>query len=213
MAKFKVGDKVRVCSWESMEKEYGSDEGYIQIPCVFVSAMRKYCGKVVTIRFVSNTGRYLIEEDNGYGWVFSEQMFEPGVFAETKHSPKKTTSTSTSSDKVTIYAEDRKVIAVDKASGKTGVARCHPDDKFDFYLGAEIALERLKEQCKEPELYSGEIVCTKVVGCGLTAGKIYTVKDGKFVDDDGDIHGRIYPYTSFKDLADQHWSSFLEIVR
>ena len=210
MAKFKVGDKVRVRSWESMEKEYGSDGGYIQIPCVFCPGMKKYCGKVVTIKRVTSSGRYLIYGDD-HGWIFSEPMFEPGVFTETKHSPKKTTSTST--DKVTIYTEDRKVIAVDKASGKTGVARCHPDDKFDFFLGAEIALERLKAECKKPELYSGEIVCTKAVGCGLTTGKIYTVKDGKFVDDEGDIHGMTYPYTSFKDLADQHWSEFLEIVR
>lgn len=211
MAKFKVGDRVKVRSWDSMAKEYGMDGGSIQIPCVFVPKMRKYCGQVVTIRFISSTGRYLIKEDNGYGWVFSEQMFEPGVFAETKHSPKKTTSTSGS--KVTVYREGKKVIAIDEASGKTGVARCHPEDRFDFFIGAEIALTRLKAECEKPEYYSGEIVCTKAVGHGLTTGKIYTVEDGKFVDDEGDTHGRIYPYTSFKDLADQHWSSFLEIVR
>jgi hypothetical protein len=30
-------------------------------------------------------------------------------------------------------------------TGKKGVARCHPDDAFDFYSGAKLALERLKE--------------------------------------------------------------------
>ena len=25
------------------------------------------------------------------------------------------------------------------------MARCHPDDKFDFYIGAKLALERLEE--------------------------------------------------------------------
>lgn len=212
MAKYRVGDRVKVRSWDSMKKEFGTDGcGCIKVPCIFTPEMKKFCGEVVTITHVTCNGYYLIDKERG--WTFSDGMFEPGVIAETKHSPKKTTSTATSSDKVTIYAEDRKVIAVDKASGKTGVARCHPDDKFDFYLGAEIALERLKEQCKKPELYSGEIVCIKAVGHGLTAGKIYTVEDGKFVDDEGDIHGRIYPYTSFKDLADQHWSSFLEVIR
>ena len=210
MAKFRVGDKVKVRSWDSMKKEYGTDGcGCIKVPCVFTPEMKKFCGKVVTITHVTVNGHYLIDKERG--WTFSNEMLEPGVIAETKHSPKK--AISTSSDKITIYTEDRKVIAVDKASGKTGVARCHPDDEFDFYLGAEIALERLKEQCKKPELYSGEIVCIKATGCGLTTGKIYTVKDGKFVDDDGDVHGRIYPYTSFQDLADQHWSEFLEIVR
>jgi hypothetical protein len=211
MAKFKVGDRVKVRSWESMAKEFGTDGGNIQVPCVFVPKMRKYCGQIVTIRYVSSTGRYLIKEDNGYGWAFSDEMFEPGVIGKTKHSPTKTPSTA--SNRIAIYADGKRVVAVDKATSKIGIARCHPDDEFDFFLGAEIALERLKENCKEPEYYSGEIVCTKAVGRGLTVGKIYTVKDGKFIDDEGDTHGRIYPYTSFKDLVDQHWSKFIEVVR
>ena len=28
---------------------------------------------------------------------------------------------------------------------KVGVARCHPDDKFDIFTGAKLALERLEE--------------------------------------------------------------------
>ena len=212
MAKFKVGDRVKVRSWDSMEKTYGSENGYIPVPCTFCPGMRKYCGKIVTIKRVTSGGNYLIEEDKE-SWGFSNEMLELGVFGETKNSPKKATSTATSGNKVTVYREGRKIIAIDETSGKTGIARCHPDDKFDFFLGAEIALTRLKAECEKPELYSGEIVCTKAVGSGLTTGKIYTVKDGKFVDDVGDVHGRIYPYTSFKDLADQHWSSFLEIVR
>ena len=211
MAKFKVGDKVKVRSWKSMAKEYGVDCGAIQVPCVFVPAMSKYCGTVVTIKLVTSGGRYKIEEDGKENWTFSEQMFEPGVIAKTKHSPKKATSASV--NKVTIYTEDRKVIAVDESSGKTAMARCHPEDKFDFFIGAEIALERLKAECKKPKYYSGEIVCTKASGAGLTKGKIYTVKDGKFVDDYGEVHGTIYPYTSFKNLVDQHWSEFIEIVR
>jgi hypothetical protein len=44
---------------------------------------------------------------------------------------------------VTIVANENKVTAY--CDGKIGVARCHPDDDFDFYVGAKLALERLEE--------------------------------------------------------------------
>ena len=47
--------------------------------------------------------------------------------------------------RVIIDADGSEVIAVDLETGKRGVARCHPDDAFDFYIGAKLALERLKE--------------------------------------------------------------------
>ena len=73
---------------------------------------------------------------------------------------------------ITVYQEGRKVIAFDTQTGKTGVARCHPDDKFDFYYGAGLAIERLtgyKSEAKpeptiihEPEYYSGKVVCVLI---------------------------------------------------
>ena len=44
---------------------------------------------------------------------------------------------------VTIAVSKNKVIAY--CDGKLGVARCHPDDDFDFFVGAKLALERLEE--------------------------------------------------------------------
>ena len=44
---------------------------------------------------------------------------------------------------VTITVIENKVIAY--CDSKMGVARCHPDDAFDFYIGAKLALERLEE--------------------------------------------------------------------
>ena len=35
---------------------------------------------------------------------------------------------------------------------KTAEAKCHPDDKFDFAIGAKLACDRLLEEKKEPEL-------------------------------------------------------------
>lgn len=44
---------------------------------------------------------------------------------------------------IVIYQKDRTVIAVDKNTGKKCVAKCHPDDEFDFYTGAKLAFSRL----------------------------------------------------------------------
>lgn len=46
---------------------------------------------------------------------------------------------------ITIYQKGRKVIAKDNATGKTATARCHPEDEFDFSVGAKLALDRLFE--------------------------------------------------------------------
>lgn len=46
---------------------------------------------------------------------------------------------------VTIYQKGRKVVAKDNATGKTATARCHPEDEFDFSVGAKLALDRLIE--------------------------------------------------------------------
>lgn len=44
---------------------------------------------------------------------------------------------------VTIYQKGRKVIAEDNATGKIATAKCHPEDEFDFSVGAKLALDRL----------------------------------------------------------------------
>lgn len=78
--KYKVGDKVRVRSWESMEKEFGlKDDGNIKVMFTFTKGMKKYCGKLVTIS--SNNGSYMIEEDSGmHTWC--DDMFWPAEFTK-----------------------------------------------------------------------------------------------------------------------------------
>lgn len=44
---------------------------------------------------------------------------------------------------IVIYRDDNKVVAVNKATGKEGVARCAPDDTFNFETGAKLAFKRL----------------------------------------------------------------------
>lgn len=48
---------------------------------------------------------------------------------------------------VVIDVDGNKVVA--RCGDKKGVARCHPDDDFDFYIGAKLALERL-EKAEKP---------------------------------------------------------------
>ena len=64
--KFKVGDKVRVRSWESMAKEFGVDnDGNIMLSSLhFWKKMKHLCGTVHTI-----------DEINGYGYHFKTHFF------------------------------------------------------------------------------------------------------------------------------------------
>jgi len=113
---------------------------------------------------------------------------------------------------IIIYRNGNSVIAKDRNTGKNAVAKCHPDDEFDFMVGAKLALERLS-QPDEPKYYNGKVVCVKSITPFLTVGKIYEVKDGQFKDDDGDVmplyNGRI---KSFEDFDKHFVSSFIEIV-
>ena len=73
--KFKVGDKVKVRSWESMKAEFGLDGEDIDNPDhYFVSDMERYCSKYVTISSCL-LNYYDIKEDEGH-WNWDDTMFE-----------------------------------------------------------------------------------------------------------------------------------------
>lgn len=199
--KYRVGDKVRIRSWESMAKEFGYDAwGDIKIRHGFTEPMKKYCGKIVTIAKSPFSNSYYIEEDE-HRWVFVDEMFEPVSYT------------------IIIYRKDNEVIALDKTTGKMNKAICSPEDTFDFYTGASLAITRLINDEPVPvskkvkKYYNGEIVCVSAQASNLTRGKIYKVKNGQFRDDHGNIHGCTYPYINFNDLNSQHISEFVEVVR
>jgi hypothetical protein len=50
-----------------------------------------------------------------------------------------------------IIVNHRAVIVIDTNTKKKGVAKCHPDDKFDFKVGLALAMERMNKQ-KEYQL-------------------------------------------------------------
>lgn len=44
---------------------------------------------------------------------------------------------------IVIYRNDKKVVALDKTTGKKAEANCNPADEFDFRVGAKLAFNRL----------------------------------------------------------------------
>lgn len=56
------------------------------------------------------------------------------------------------SKKIVIYTKEREVIAKLIENGKDicqASAKCHADDKFDFYKGAKLAVDRLEREYKK----------------------------------------------------------------
>ena len=84
MSKYKIGDKVRIKSieWYNQNKDsFGlvlSDND----TNVFCYNMQMNCGEELTVRHISENGRYVLTDNEGSGtrdlymWSWSEWMFE-----------------------------------------------------------------------------------------------------------------------------------------
>lgn len=74
---YKVGDKVVVKSWKSLEDKYGLDSIGIINDIAFVGGMEKYCGKVGVVNEVCGNYVHLdiYGSDTGYG--FHKDSIEP----------------------------------------------------------------------------------------------------------------------------------------
>lgn len=145
--KFKVGDKVRIRQWEDMKREFGTVSwGAINCSNSFTEGMRELCGKKATISdiygaFSKNVSLKNFENCEGIdtNWCYSTDMLEP-VEDDTE---------------IVISKDGKEVRAVFKVNGrivKESVAKCHPDDRFNFKTGAEIAFERLFEKKKKKRI-------------------------------------------------------------
>ena len=117
--KFKIGDKVIV-------KRIG-----------FGITDMELIGKDAVITRVDKTScwgsqTYGIDLDGGLYWF--EQMLE-AVPNKVDHKPKIIITTDGKTTLARLH-EGKKVV-------KTAEAHCSPDDKFDFFVGANLAMERL----------------------------------------------------------------------
>lgn len=73
MAKFKVGDKVRVKSLEWYQCYRDDDNEKLS----FVSKMSEFCGKIVTIENIVHSSYYIVKENNTkLKYLWEDYMFE-----------------------------------------------------------------------------------------------------------------------------------------
>ena len=130
--KFKVGDKVRV-----VRNDVNRNARNAIIGAVGVIKHTDTCESKLpyAVEFREENTEYNdcfghCEEKRGY-WCCDE-MLEP--------------VRRKSNECIVIYSKDSDVIALDKRTGKKAVAKCSPDDEFDFNIGAKLAFERLGEK-------------------------------------------------------------------
>ena len=144
MAKYKVGDKVRIVSERPWAFGFPDD-------------MVKYLGKTLTVARVNAReyaeSSYRFEEavDNGYYWLFDERWI-PGL-AEPEREP----------CTVELRFDGMITTATLKRGGrdvKTAEARCNPEDTYSRAEGARVAVERLFEKKRKedkPEKYTPKV--------------------------------------------------------
>lgn len=124
MSKFKVGDKVRILDGSKI-KNY--TDGWC-------GSLKRYTGRNSTVIDVMDfvdgrVGYKLYGTDN---FTFDERSLK---YAE--------------HETIVIYRKDNEVIALDKRTGKKAIAKCSPEDTFDFNIGAKLAFDRLMNDNKE----------------------------------------------------------------
>jgi hypothetical protein len=86
MSKYKIGDKVRIKSieWYNQNKDsFGLVLSDNDTNVFFCYNMQKHCGEELTVRHISENGRYVLTDMNEgsgtrelYMWSWSEWMFE-----------------------------------------------------------------------------------------------------------------------------------------
>ena len=161
--KFKIGDRVKVVNPAYHFKE-------------------RFRGTEFTIESYNPNGKKTFHEPHyGVGGTYVWQESELELVTNSKivitHDGKTTTAT--------MYKED--------GSKEVATARCAPEDKFDFPVGAKLAMERLmakvtgSEPKEEPPKYwTGRVVCIQTDNDAhaksFDVGRIYKVDNGKFTD-------------------------------
>lgn len=124
--KYKVGEKVMVLD--------GSDAPHYAAG--WIEPMNRYVGKTLEVMCQEAVfGSPVYKLVDGGGWSYDERYLTPA-----------TSAAPTTSDRIVVYIDKKnpsKVIAKDVSTGKTGVAKCSPEDIFDFYTGAKLAMNRL----------------------------------------------------------------------
>lgn len=181
MSKFKVGDRVRGIR--------GRIEGY---EGAVVETDTGSFGDSILCRFKNFNGH------DGNGCTKRGKDYDTSDHRYVY--PHEIELISRPNETIVIYRKDDKVIALDKRTSKKTEAKCHPDDEFDFSIGAKLAFERLLEEPEKEQYYNGKIIFTKGDSVFKT-GHIYDVIDGKIkIPLCGDSIPTIFAFKSLKDV-------------
>lgn len=114
MSKFKVGDYVRVKKFKKRPIRWNTE-----------GKMDHLMGKICKVRNITPFGYIIYDKKYDASWSVRKEEVEKV------------------SNTIVIYMIGNQVIAFDKVTGEKAVAKCHPDDEFDFNIGAKLAFERL----------------------------------------------------------------------
>ena len=167
MAKYKVGDKVRIVDHRTDNMNHFGE-------------MDKWLGKVMTIRRLFLSG-YRMEEDcgenYGRGWYWVDSMISG--LAEPEREP----------CTVELRFDGMITTATLKRGGrdvKTAEARCNPKDTYSRAEGARVAVERLfekkrkedKPEKRAPKIGDKFVVTVKggMYGHGFNIGDVVTLR-------------------------------------
>lgn len=133
MAKYKVGDKVRIVNRRTILMNHHGE-------------MDKWIGKTMTIRMVVSDDVYFMEEDKnehgGYGWAWHDSMFSG--LAEPKKPEFSISIRFHGRLTVAELIKDGKVVKVENA-------RCNLNDTYSRAEGARVAVERLFEKKRKED--------------------------------------------------------------
>ena len=146
--KFKVGDRVRVLDGSKISDYTAYWNNFL---------MPTWVGKEarITHRTIINGKPAYVLEGTGFKW--DERGLEP-----------------LKNDCIVIYRKGQEVIALDKVTGKKAVAKCSPEDTFDFNIGSKLAFERLlgveQPQYKEVNRKAKKGEYVKIVKPNCTSG-------------------------------------------
>ena len=136
----KIGDRVRIRQWDDMKQAFGVDgAGDIKAEHFFTTGMRHLCGREATVASISGGLIRLkdwSDEDGDINFSYSAGMLEK---VEEKKMDNMIVITADGKTTTARMTGERQVEAI---------AKCSPEDKFDFLVGAEIATQRLFEKMK-----------------------------------------------------------------
>lgn len=183
MAKFKIGDKVKVKEDLIIGEQYGS--------YIFIGGMENSLGKVYEIIGSYTPHVYILDYDDNskddYKYLFTEEMLESISKGAPSISPEKITITRNDNTFITEYFDGKETI--------THELKYMQSANVKSSTGFESAFKNIIEEIKRNEPYTGKIVYIGNSHSQFTKGKIYDVKIGRCIDDYNNLYGNEIPLT------------------